>query len=307
MKLQQLASFVAIYEEGSFSRAAARVHATQSGLSMQIRKLETELDVTLLERTPRGVIPTSAGKRFYARAIDILRGIKIAEAEARQSSGQISGKIRVGVLPAFTQSIIAPTLVKFSERYPNVEVTILEGFSPLLSDAVVRGEVDFAIVPIDAPRNGIRYRHFATDREILVSSIDSDLEHLQSVAPGDLPGLKLVLPTRGNARRDLLELIFAGYDVSISSVLEMDSVAAALDLVANSEWKTILPAVICARDLQSTRRKLHPIERPRITVDYMFAEPQSIMTTDRTSLFLDVLKQEHQRTVDQWTNAVPDF
>ena len=307
MKIQQLSSFVAVYEEGSFSRAALRENATQSGLSMQIQKLEAQLGVLLFERTPKGITPTVAGKRFYRRAVDILRSLKIAQMEAQGSRGVISGKIHAGILPAFTQSIIAPTLVEFNECYPDVEVSILEGFSPILMDAVIRGEVDFAVIPIDTQRQGVRYRHFASDREVLVSNISSSLEHLEPVNAAQLQALKLVLPTRGNARRDRLDLILSEYGATASSVLEMDSMAAALELVASSDWMTILPAVMCGRDLASRRRKLHPIEMPRIGVDYILVEPQTAVTTEGASLFLETLNNQFQRTVDQWSEVFPDF
>ena len=307
MKIQQLRSFVAVYEEGSFSKAAQREHATQSGLSMQIQKLETELDVILFQRTPKGISTTMAGKRLYHRAVEILRNVKLAEVEARASSNAITGKIRAGILPAFTQSIIAPTLVKFNELYPDVEVSILEGFSPILSDAVVRSEVDFAVIPTEVQRQGVRYRHFATDREVLVSGLRSDWNHLEPITTAQLQALKLVLPTRGNARRDRLDLLLSEYGGTASSVLEMDSMAAALELVANSDWMTILPAIMCGRDLESRRRKLHPIEMPRIAVDYMLVEPQTAITTQGAGLFIEMLKSQFQQTMNEWSDAFPDF
>ncbi len=307
LKTQQLSSFVAVYEEGSFSRAAIRENATQSGLSMQIQKLETQLQVSLFDRSQKGIKATVAGKRFYRRAINILRNVKMAEMEAQASRGTVQGKIRAGILPAFTQSIIASTLVEFNDLYSDIEVSILEGFSPLLMDAVLRGEVDFAIIPIDTQRKGGRYRHFATDREVLVSNAGSELPHLEPVQAAQLQSQKLVLPTRGNARRDRLDRILFEKESAMPALLEMDSMAAALELVANSDWMTILPAVMCGRDLSSRRRKLHPIESPNIAVDYMVVEPQTAVTSHGASLFLETLKNQFQKIGDRWSEVYPDF
>ena len=307
MRFQQIRSFIAVFEEGSFSKAAQRENATQSGMSMQIQKLEIDLGVQLFDRTSKGISSTSAGKRLYARAVDILRDIKLAEAEAKASSESLDGKIVAGVLPAFSQSILAPTLVQFNEQYPNVEVSILEGFSPFLTEAVVRGDVDFAIIPIDAQRQGVRYQHFASDREVLVSNTSSKWKHLEPVSLRQLQGLELVLPTRGNARRDRVDLILSEYGCVPVSVLEVDSLTAAQELVANSEWTTILPAIICARDLESGRRKLHPISQPKIPIDYVVVENQTTVTSDGTNLFLQMLKDQFEKSRGLWTNAVPDF
>lgn len=307
MKLRQIRTFTIVYEQGSFSRAATQANATQSGLSMHIQNLELELGVKLFERTTKGVAPTIAGQRFYRRATDILRRIQMTEDEARKSGNQINGRITAGLLPAFTQSIIAQTLVNFNEQYPDVEVAIQEGFSPVLLDAISRKDIDFAVVPIDQQRAGMRYEHFATDREVLVSNVNSDLEHMQTVTPTDLSDLKLVLPTKGNARRDHLDRIFSIYEISASAILEMDSVAATLELVAHSDWMTILPALICTRDLKPRNRKLHLIQSPRISVDYMFVARQASVTPEGASLFLDNLKTQYQHTVNQWREAFPDF
>ena len=307
MKFHQLRSFVAIYEEGSFSRAAERANATQSGLSMHIQNLEAGLGVKLFERSAKGVTATVAGERLYGRAVELMRGMQEAEEEALGASGKVSGHIRVGLLPAFTQSILAPALIDFNERYPNVHVAILEGFSPVLADAVTRGAIDFAIVPMDTHQQGLRYRHFASDREILVSNVHSSLAHLQSVAPADLPPLKLVLPSHGNARRDRLDLVFSGHGVNVASVLEMDSMAATLELVANSDFMTVLPAILCGRDLSSGARKLHPIMDPPITVEYGLIQQKSAATSTAASLFQDTLKNHFIRIANKWSEYVPSF
>ena len=307
MKIRQIRTFTVVYEQGSFSRAASHANATQSGLSMHIHNLELELGVKLFERTSKGVAPTAAGQRFYRRANDILRRLHILENEAKQSGQQISGRITAGLLPAFTQSILAKTLVNFNEQHSDVEVAIQEGFSPVLSDAIMREDVDFAVVPIDKPHHGMRYEHFATDREVLVSNINSNLEHLQPVTPDELPHLNLVLPTKGNARRDHLDHILSIYGHRTGAILEMDSVAATLELVAYSDWMTILPGVICARDLTPRNRKLHPIASPRIEVDYMFVAKQTSVTPVGATLFLEALKTQYQHTAKLWQDAYTNF
>ena len=107
MNFRQLSTFVGIYEEGSFNKAAQRLNATQSGLSMQIRNLEDSLGCSLFDRTAKGVTPTVAGTRLYATAVDILRQLDGAEAELRNLSGMISGRLR----PATAKSLVFLTRV----------------------------------------------------------------------------------------------------------------------------------------------------------------------------------------------------
>ena len=103
MKLQHLRTFVVVYQERSFTSAASRVYATQSGLSMQIKELEEHLGVQLFERSTRGVLPTAAGSRYYERALRILRELDDARREIRVLKGELLGSVAIGVMPTISR------------------------------------------------------------------------------------------------------------------------------------------------------------------------------------------------------------
>ena len=294
LNFHQIRAFVAVYEEGSFNRAARRENATQSGLSMQVGNLETEIGLRVFERTAKGIVPTQVGERLYRRATAIMRSMSEAEAELAALAGEVSGRIRVGLIPAFTYSLLAPTLATFIDRYPNVDVTIIEAYSPTLSDAVARGEFDFAIVPAERERGGIRAGYFGSDRELLVSGRRSPLTHLKPVQLAAMAPLKLVLPTHGNARRERLETYFAANGVPIASILEMDAMLATLEFVAETDWMTIVPAIIVAGDLGGRARKLNPIVTPRAGVDYTLIEPRGRALSPSARLFVETLKGQFE-------------
>ena len=101
MDFRQLEQFVAVYEEGSFSRAARRANCTQPGLSVQIRNLENELGVSLFTRNRRGVEPTVAGKRLYARGLSILNAVADTEMAVRELAGKAAALVKKGVKAPF--------------------------------------------------------------------------------------------------------------------------------------------------------------------------------------------------------------
>jgi len=304
LNFRQIQAFAAIYEEGSVSGAARRENATQSGLSMQLRALEERLGVALFQRSAAGMRPTPAGERLYRRSAEILRALGEAETEIAALAGGPSGRVRIGVIPAFTHSMLSAVLARFLDRYPNVELSILEAFSPTLTDRVARGDCDFALVPADTVRSGLRSRRFGRDRELLVSGHRSALDHLSPVRLSDLDALRLVLPTRGNARRDRLETYFAANNVSVAEILEMDAMTATLNLVAETEWMTILPATIFARDLEGTQRKLHPIVFPDAEVAYMLIEPRRRALSPSACLFLEALREAFEGVQRRWADLL---
>src|SRR5688500_1169963 len=121
MHLKQLKSFLVVYEEGSFGRAATRCHTTQPGLSAQIASLEAELNVKLFHRHPRGISPTASGQYLYARGRQLLEGASAVVREIQALSGMVMGTVTAGMSPALARAVLAPVLASYVEKYPGVE------------------------------------------------------------------------------------------------------------------------------------------------------------------------------------------
>ncbi|MGI9402847.1 MAG: LysR family transcriptional regulator [Rhizobiaceae bacterium] len=292
VKLQHLRFFVAIYEERSITAAAKRVHATQSGVSMQLRYLEDILGVKLFERASTGVIPTKAGDRIYWRAARILLELGGLERDVEAQTGKLHGIVRVGIMPTFARSILAPVLERFSRENEYVEVKVTEGYSSFLTQQVIEGILDFAVVPNAVMPDGLRSSFLDTDLEIFATAIDTDRKHLEPVALSDLEPLKLALPGQENARRPKIDAYLSQYNVPVHSVMELDSMMATLDIVSKGEWVSILPGCTCLPDIEDLRIKLHPITKPKMTVDYVLIEPATKSTSVITQMFIDELADE---------------
>ncbi|MGI9416444.1 MAG: LysR family transcriptional regulator [Geminicoccaceae bacterium] len=297
MKLQQLRFFTAVYEEGSFSAGAARVNATQSGLSMQVRELEERFGVTLLTRSSTGVQPTEAGRRFYAQAVKVLRASTEAEEILKRAAGAISGHIRIGLMPTFTRAVLTPALLRFTRSHELVRLSVLEAYSSQLCDEVAKGAIDFAVVPAIDGMLQVQAAPMGTDREYLVSSPSNDRVHLQPVRLRDLAPLRLVLPSRANARRVRIDAYIAANGIEVEDILELDAMLGTLDLVASSDWMTILPGILCAPDAEGQHRTLNPIEGPVLTVDYAMIEPNSKTLSQAAAAFATILQDELDRTL----------
>lgn len=275
MKLQQLRTFVAVCQERSFTAAAKRIHATQSGLSMQIKDLEEFLGVNLLERNASGVAPTAEGKQFYQRVSSVLRDLSTAEEELSIMNKELTGSIVVGVMPTFSRSALPTVLSNFANTYPHVNLKIIEAYSSALTQAVISSEVDFAIVPPEKVREGFQATRIATDREFFVTGIKSPRQNLEPVSLHSVGPLKLVMPSMGNTRRTSLDSYLARTDVQIQDIIELDGMMGTLDFIAQSDWVAILPGTLCYPDLSGEIRKVHPITDPTLSVDYVLIEPDT--------------------------------
>lgn len=292
MKIQQLRFFVAVYEEGSFSAGALRVNATQSGLSMHVRQLETRYGVTLFNRSSTGVEPTETGRTFYRHAIDVLNATALAEDSLRELSGVLSDHIHIGLMPTFTGSVLSPALLRFGREYPNVRVSIEEAYSATLSNRVSEGALDFAVVPAVETDLGLETSLMATDRECLVCAGGSVMAHGPRVRLTELPPLCLVLPTVVNARRRKIEHYLSVHGIKVDEVMELDAMLGTLDIVANSHWMSILPSVLGRADRDGVKRRFMPLDDPPLSVEYMRVSNRARPLGRAAQAFADVLQEE---------------
>lgn len=292
MQLRQLRFLVAVVEEGSFTAAASRLHATQSGISAQIKLLEESLNTQLFDRSVAGTVPTTAGRVAYQCALRVLRETSAMVSEVEALHDVITGTVSAGLMPTTTRTVAAPVLEKFAKRYPNVEVKIEEAYSAHLCEGVKSERLDFAIVPPSHSIDGLKSTHLETDVEVFVTTPNSHIPHLSTVNLSELKPLKLVLPGPENVRRKGIEDCMRTVNVPIDRIMELDSMMATLDLVAKSDWVTIVPGCLVIDDIKSGYRNLHPIEQPVMSLDYVLVEQASKTLSPAAKQLRDALQQE---------------
>ena len=159
MEIKQLAYFQAVVEEGSISAAARRLHLTQPPLSLQIRLLEEELGVRLLERGPRRVSLTDAGKLLYKRAEAILEMTSSTVRELDDYAQGLSGVLRLGTVSTSGPALLDQRIPAFHAAYPKVRFEIQEGNTFELLELLSAGIIEAAVVrtPFQQDGLGIRY------------------------------------------------------------------------------------------------------------------------------------------------------
>ncbi len=262
--IRQLQYFVAVYEEASFSKAAAREHCSQPALSAQIRNLEEILGRSLFERSVSGVTPTAAGLRFYNHSVAILRSVNAATLEMAEASGQIAGKVQMGLIPTVVRGLLPAFLPQFVESHPMIEITLIQGFSDPLARAVLEQEIDFAVVLEPPKHEGIEITRLADDTMVLISNPALGLSSGAPVRLAELAPLNLVVPSPNHILRHNIERRIWTKEINVARLLEMDTVHGMIDFVASAGWATILPmtAVLC--DVGSERIRINPIVEPHL-------------------------------------------
>lgn len=290
ISLRQIRSFVAVYEAASFTDAAEREGATQSGISQHIKQLEAELGVTLLARNGRAVEATPAGRLYYAECVDVLKRLDAARQGVAVKS--LHGKVRVGLMPTFTRSVLAPALEKFLNAAPGSEISVTEVYSGVLTEMVLKGDLDFGVVPAFEGTTGLSQHLVIRDREMLVASKRNLGDHLRSVRLRDLGALKVILPGLQNTRRRTIETYFSTNEIRVAERLELDAMMGTLQFVAASDWVAVLPFVMMMSDLDGARFTIRPLDDPPFHSEFVLIEPSRRAMSPAAALFAGILKAE---------------
>ncbi|MDE2228362.1 MAG: LysR family transcriptional regulator [Alphaproteobacteria bacterium] len=290
--IRQLRYFSAVYEEASFTKAAEREHCSQPALSAQIRSLEKTLDRPLFERSVNGVVPTAAGRRFYRHSVAILRSVNSAQVEMNELSEQMSGLVRIGLIPSVVRGLLSSVLPQFVDTYPMVDIRVLQGFSDTLAESVLAQAIDFAVVLKPPTHEGIEITKLSKGSMVLISNPALGFVRGAPLKLQELPQLDLVVPSPNHTLRRNIERRIWSKEIRAGRILEMDTVYGMIDFVSHANWATILPLVAVAHDTESERLCINPIVEPYLEADlYLINLAQHALSTI-SRLFVEVLGRE---------------
>jgi len=193
MEIHQLRYFVAVAEEGNFSRAAVKVRVAPPSLSQQIRKLEAEVGQPLFDRLPRSVILTEAGRCLLDYARQILASIGDARRCVDELKGKIAGDVAVGAIPTIAPYVLPELVVTFQKHYPDVTLHIVEDVTEGISRRVEGGELDVALASTCQRSPTLRVELLGKEPLLALVPKDHPLAKKMSIEFDDLKSQRFLL------------------------------------------------------------------------------------------------------------------
>ena len=290
MEFRQIQYFITLYEDGSVTRAARRLHIVQSALSMQMAKLEAEVGQRLFMRTPQGMQPTPEGRRLYRLFLPVVTGYQRAREQVIEATGELNGEVRFGMIATIAQGVLVDAILEFSPAHPKVELSMTDGFSGDLIDAVALGQLDAAV--INKPRRALTLKsETIADEDLLLVMGPAHADVPASLRFSGMSALKLVFPTRRHGLRGIIENFAEAEDVHLSPSLEIDSISAILKLVRESDFCTLLPHVAVRGLLERAEVKVHRFVSPRLRRQIVAVTDPSRPLNPAAAAFLSVLRR----------------
>ena len=272
MELKQIESFVRVAELGSFTKAASAPDMPQPLLSRHVRQLEVELHQNLLIRNGRGVSLTEAGMVMLEHGRGILHQVALAQEELGSVRGALAGKVSIGLPPSLSKLVTVPMTLAFRKTLPQAQLSLSEGFSVVMVESLRAGRLDMAVLYNPPPSPELEMTLLHEDALILIAGKKSTQNHLKlkpNMPLAALAELPLILPSRPNAFRLLIETEMLRVNCKPQIALEIDGLNAILELVNEGLGYAVLPAYTLKNFANPQNFTTHRVERPKLNSQLM--------------------------------------
>ncbi|MEU9536605.1 MULTISPECIES: LysR family transcriptional regulator [Streptomyces] len=265
MELRQLEYFVAVAEEQNFTRAAERVHISQSGVSAQIRQLERELGAELFDRSSRTVTLTVAGKAALEHARAALDAVGAIGRSVDEVTDLIRGRLTVGMVVGCTLTPLFEALAAFHEAHPGVEISLLEDSSDRLTEGVRTGAVDLALIGTATAPDGLHALTIISERLVAAVPPGHPLAEQRRITLSDLAAHPIVCMPPGTGLRAVFDRACAAQHLHPSIAMQAGAADAIADLAARGLGVAVLSESMAAfhRD-RLTARTIDDVGTPAL-------------------------------------------
>ena len=246
VELRHLRYFIAVAEEGSLTNAAERrLHTAQPSLSRQIRDLELEIGVTLLERKARGIALTAAGRVFLDHARLALMQIGVACEAARGTERPEKPGFVIGFLLGQEAIWLSESLRILREEVPDVEITLMTKSSPELADGLMQGKIDVALLRREAHTAGLAFKFLIREPLIAILPTRHPLARHRAVRPQDLARESFISTARvAPVLRTVIDDYAAKEGITLKQNYDAETLSGGMSLVASTGGFTLLPLYV---------------------------------------------------------------
>jgi LysR family transcriptional regulator, hca operon transcriptional activator len=246
MELRHLRYFIAVAEEGSLTKAAERrLHTAQPSLSRQIRDLEVEVGVKLIERKARGIGLTAAGRVFLDLARLALMQIEVACEAARSTEKPKKPGFVIGFLLGQEAIWLSESLRILREEAPDVEITLMTKSSPELADGLMQGKIDVALLRREAHTVGLAYKFLIKEPLIAILPTRHRLARHRTVPPQDLARESFISTARAApVLRTVIDDYAAKAGITLKQSNDAETLSGGMSLVASTGGYTLLPLYV---------------------------------------------------------------
>lgn len=291
MEIKQLEAFLHVAELGSFTRAALILDTTQPALSRLVRQLEVDLRQHLLIRNGRGVAMTEAGQVLLEHGRGILLQMDRVHQDLKNMRGALDGNFSIGLTPSVSKFATVGLIRRFQGEFPEATIAVAEGLSSYLTEWLMMGRIDAAILYDTAQSPLIDKRLLFTEELFLIGKQDAS-PGVAQIRLAEIGNFPLVIPSRMHALRALVEAQAAEHGAKLNIALEVDAVSSILDLVHEGCGYAVLSRNAIARDPSKRQFSIIRIVSPTVVTRLTIATSKQHPLSKLAARAVTLLEEE---------------
>ena len=253
MDLRQLEMFRAVAEQGTFTKAAGRLHVSQSAVSRQVQLLEKELGGSLLRRSAKGVTLTEAGQLLLRMTHRVERDVEEALAEISQTHALQRGLLHLGGGMTVCLYILPRLLKKYRRLYPGVDLQVTAGSSEKILERVRAHEVDLGLLTLPVVARDMEVVPVLKEEMVVVTAPGHPLSRSRAADPKQLARFPWILFETGSNSRKVIDQFFREESVPADVAMETENVEIIKAMVASGLGIALIPYSAVAKDVRAGR------------------------------------------------------
>lgn len=260
MTLRHMRIMVAIFQQGSVTKAAEVLHMAQPSVSLALRELEEYYGVSLFARTGRRISPTECGKAFYGYALHITS--MFDELETQMRNWDALGTIRIGATVTIGTYLLPPLVRQYQAEYPELQLNVQVCRASRVEEMTLNNELDLGLIEAQPESRELCAIPFLQDALCAIVPCGSPLAAQNCVTMAELTAYPFLMREPGSSTRKILDAYFALHNQTVRPAWESVSTQAIVRAVAEGLGVAVLPQRLVERDIQEQVVAMRPIQEP---------------------------------------------
>ncbi|MEA2782061.1 MAG: LysR family transcriptional regulator, nitrogen assimilation regulatory protein [Rhodospirillaceae bacterium] len=290
--LRRLRYFIAVCEHGGFSRASNSIGIAQPSLTRQVKLLEKEIGLPLINRTGRGAEPTEEGRFLLNGSRQHIEGLNDLVRELRRRTSTFSGEVVIGVCPTIAPFFLDDLKSHIRETHPSITLSVIEAHSGDLQNLMASNKLDLSITHRPTAPMGADFVELFSESLVLVSAYSPEQDQCSRTL-AEISRMKLILPSVNHELRRIIDRVCAASSVSLRPDLELDSLDAIKAVIVGKpmQYGTILPFHSVKQEVNNRQLCCYRIDDKGMHRTIAVVIPSDRANSEITALLLDAIRQ----------------
>ncbi len=283
--------FIAVAENLNFSKAAEELFISQPAVTNHIKELENRLNIALFERKGNRVYLTEAGKLTYNRLKSIRQQYREMEYDLERLNDTFKGTLRIGASSTISQYVIPKVIAAFYQRYPKINLYLLNGNSFEMEQKLLENEIDLAFVENEASQSNIKYIDFLDDEICVITGSNSVYAKRKTISAADLQEIPIVLREKGSGTLQVIQSSLLKHNINLEKLnilIHLGSTEAIKNFLADFDGIALVSEKAIEKELRLKEIIRINIKNIRLTRKFRIALRQG-PPTSLTNLFAEFL------------------